>query len=153
MNFDSLPYAEDVNYWKTGRSGSDTWIEKAKNLIEEIGGEVISESFSHLPKTGQAAFLIEFTSGPDTFKIIWPVLPTKYDGEESAARRQAATFLYHDVKAKCMMAKIFGVRGAFFPFLELPGGKVAAQLSSPEVMKRIPKLLINPNKDQVKKIE
>ncbi len=150
MDFESLPYADDVNYWKTSRAGSDTWLEKSKKLIEEVGGEVVSESFSHLPKTGQAAFLIEFTQGVDTFKIIWPVLPTKYDGsgEEAAARRQAATFMYHDIKAKCMMAKIFGTRGAFFPFLALPGGVVAAQLTSPQVMKKIPKMLTNPDKEE-----
>lgn len=147
MDFGSLPYADDVNYWKTSRVGSDTWLERSKDLIEEAGGEVVSESFSHLPKTGQAAFLLEFTHGADTFKIIWPVLPTKYDGEEAAARRQAATFMYHDIKAKCMKAKIFGIRGAFFPFLALPGGMVAAALTSPQVMKRIPKLLQNPDKE------
>lgn len=145
MDFDSLPFGEDVNYWKTSKSGVDTWMAKTANLINEIGGEIISESFSNLPKTGQAAFLLEFTHGVDTFKIIWPVLPTRYDGEEPAARRQAATFMYHDVKAKCMKAKIFGIRGAFFPFLVLPGGSVAAQLSSPEVMKRVPKLLVSPD--------
>ncbi len=147
MDFSALPFAEDVNYWKSGRSSPDTWIEKAKRLIEEIDGEIVSESFTHLPKTGQAAFLIEFTHCIDTFKIIWPVLKSKYGGEEAAARRQAATFLYHDIKAKCMKAKIFGIRGAFFPFLALPGGVVAAQLTSPEVMKMIPKMLITDKED------
>jgi len=149
VNFDSLPYADDVNYWKTGKSSADTWLDRSQSLIEEIDGEVTNVGFSHLPKTGQAAYLIEFRADMDTFKIVWPVLPTRYEGkkEEAAARRQAATFMFHDIKAKCMKAKIFGIRGAFFPFLQLPGGMVAAQLSSPEVMKRIPKLLKDPDKE------
>jgi hypothetical protein len=147
MDFKNLPFAEDVNYWKTGRSGVDVWMEKTKRLIEGIGGEIHNETFTNLPKTGQSAFLLEFMAGFDKFKIIWPVLPTKSGEEEAAARRQAATLMYHDVKAKCVMEKVFGTRAAFFTFLELPGGKVAAQLASPELMKRIPKLLHDPDKE------
>lgn len=150
MDFETLPYAEDVNYWKSGKSSPDTWMERTAALINEIGGEVISESFSNLPQTGHAAYLLEFNHGVDTYKIIWPVLPTRYEGksEEAAARRQAATFMFHDVKAKCMKSKIFGIRGAFFPFLALPGGVVAAQLTSPQIMKKIPKMLMDPNKEE-----
>jgi hypothetical protein len=147
MDFKQLPFAEDVNYWKTGRSGVDVWMDKTKRLIEEIGGEIHNETFTNIPKSGQSAFLLEFMAGFDRFKIIWPVLPTKSGEEEAAARRQAATLMYHDVKAKVVKSKVFGVRGAFFTFLELPGGKVAAQLSSPEVMRRIPKMLTDPDKE------
>lgn len=33
-------YAEDVNYWKTGRSDVDTWIERAKKEIRDVAGVV-----------------------------------------------------------------------------------------------------------------
>ena len=35
-----LPYAEDVNYWKTGQSAPDTWLDHAKTEIAAAGGAV-----------------------------------------------------------------------------------------------------------------
>ena len=134
------PYAEDVNYWKTGKSAPDVWIEKAIREIASAGGEVRGEGFGREASTGRAAFMLSFDLGGERFKIVWPVLPTRR-GEEYSARRQAATILFYDVKARCLSAKVLGARAAFLSFLLLPDGRTAAQLAAPELMEAIPRIL------------
>lgn len=135
-----LPYAEDVNYWKTSKSSPDAWIDKTKRQIERLGGKVLLEGFGSEPAIGRAAFMLGFEIGGDKFKAIWPVLPSKA-GNEKAAKVQAATMLYHDVKAKCISAAVLGARAAFFSFLMLPDGRTAAEASVPELAQAIPALL------------
>jgi hypothetical protein len=132
-----LPYAETVNYWETSRSSADSWIDKAKKEISQIGGRVIAEAFGSEPQTGRSAFMLAFDAGGQHFKIVWPVLSSK-TGKDKSARIQAATFLYHDVKAKCMVAKVFGVRKAFFEYLMLPDGRVTSDLASDEMANLLP---------------
>ncbi len=134
-------YAEDVgHYWKTGTSSPDTWIDKAKREITSVGGRIEQEAFVS-DADGRSAFMLGFTIGSDAFRAIWPVLPTRTKGNERAARIQAATMLYHDVKARCVSAKVLGARAAFFTYLMLPDGRTAAQASTPELGERFPKLL------------
>jgi len=134
-----LPYCEDVNYWKTGVSSPDTWMEKTKRCIKGINGRILSEAFGN--DGTQSAFLLQFQIGNDTFKLIWPVLSSRV-GNEKAARIQAATFIYHDVKAKCDTVRILGARTAFFNYLMLPDGRTAAHASVPELMIGIPNLFL-----------
>lgn len=135
-----LPYAEEINYRKTSKVDADTWIDKTKDLIAGFGGKVLGDAFGSDSTTGQAAYMISFSVNEDKFKIVWPVLPSR-DDNVSAARRQAATFLYHDTKAKCLKALLWGPRTAFFEYLMLPDGRQASQLSAPEIMAHIPNIL------------
>lgn len=137
----SLPYAETVNYWKTGRSSPDTWIDKTKRQIEAVGGVVRAERYGSETFSGRAAFMLTFTLGEDSFKVVWPVLQSE-TGDEAAARRQAATMLYHDIKAKCISSAVLGARTAFFAHLELPDGRMAMQLSAPELVDAVPRQLL-----------
>ena len=130
-------HAESVNYWKTSRTSPDTWIEKTKRQIEKLGGQVLMEGFGRESATNQAAFVLAFVIGEDRFKVIWPVLPSK-GGNEKAAKIQAATMLYHDVKAKCISSAVLGARAAFFSFLMLPDGRTAMEVSTPDLMQAIP---------------
>lgn len=114
-----IVYAEDINYFKTSQKQADTWIDDAKKLIGSIGGKVLAEAYGS-DAQGRSAFMIGFQIGTDTFKLTWPVLPCKQKANEKAAKVQAATLLYHDVKHKVVMAKIKGVRGAFLEYLMLP---------------------------------
>ncbi len=132
-------YAEDLNYWKSGQSAPDTWIDKAKAEIKSAGGRAESEAYGR-DSTGRAAYMLEFSFGADRFRAVWPVL-TSRAGNEKAAKIQAATMLYHDVKAKCVSAKVHGARAAFFQFLLLPDGRTAAQAAAPELLDLYPKLL------------
>ena len=132
-------YAEDVNYWKTSKSSPDTWIDRTKRQIEHLSGQVLMEGFGSEPITGRAAFMLAFEIGGDKFKAVWPVLPSK-SGNEKAARIQAATMLYHDVKAKCISAAVLGVRAAFLSFLLLPDGRTTAEMSTPELAQAIPEM-------------
>ncbi len=84
--------------------------------------------------------MLAFSLNGDRFKIIWPVLPSKCE-DEAAARRQAATMLFHDVKAKCVAAQVLGGRMAFFCYLSLPDGRIVGHLAAPEIMNQVPKLL------------
>lgn len=133
-----LPYAEDINYWKTGKSSPETWIERTLKIISNSGGEIIREAFGS--ESGRAAYLIEFSINGDNFKIVWPVLTSKTDNDK-AARVQAVTLLYHDTKAKCLKATVWGHRTAFFEYLTLPDGRQASQLSAPEIMAHVPDIL------------
>jgi hypothetical protein len=132
-------YAEDLNYWKSGQSSPDTWIDRAKREIVAAGGKVISEAYGK-DEMGRAAFLLEFTFAGERFKAIWPVLKSRA-GNEKAARIQAATCLFHDVKHRCVLVKVFGAKQAFFNYLLLPDGRTAGQAAAPELLNFYPKLL------------
>jgi len=59
---------------------------------------------------------------------------------EASARIQAATMLYHDVKARCVSAKVIGKRTAFFSYLMLPDGRSAATVATPELAIQLPEM-------------
>lgn len=140
--------AEDVNYWKTGTSSPDTWIGKAKNEIVTLGGVIHVELFG-ADAEGRAMYALEFTLRGERYRIRWPVLPCRATGlaNERAARIQAATALYHDVKARCVAAKWHGARAAFLTFLLLPDGRTAAEATTPELAQAYPRLLDAPREE------
>ena len=134
-----LPFAEDIgHYWQTGSSSPDTWIEKAKKQIEEVGGTINADAYGSMGK--QAAFMLAFSIGDDSFKVNFPVLESRA-GKTVAAKRQAATMLYHDIKAKCMVASVLGAKTAFFSYLMLPDGRTASEVATPELAEAFPLLL------------
>lgn len=133
-------YAEDIgNYWKTGQSSPDEWIAKARREIALAGGKVLNEAFGK-DDTGRAAYMLEFTFAADTFRVVWPVLRSRTNNER-AARIQAATMLYHDIKAKAVSAKVHGMRASFFQYLLLPDGRTASQVATPAIIEMYPRLL------------
>jgi hypothetical protein len=107
-----LPYAEEVNYWKTSKSSPDAWMERTRRQIEKLGGTVLAEGSGSEPGLGRAAYMLAFEIEGEHYRVVWPVLPSK-TGDEKAARRQAATLLYHDLKAKAISAAVLGARAAF----------------------------------------
>lgn len=133
-----LPYAEDINYWQSSQTSPDTWIDKACKLINQFGGTVLAEGYGK--SQGRAAYMVGFSFDDENYKIVFPVLPTRGTNER-AARIQAATLLYHDVKAKLLTSTIMGVRTAFFQYLMLTDGRTVTQLSNPEIADSFPKLL------------
>lgn len=134
-----LPYAEDIgHYWQTSQSPPDTWIDRAKKIIQDMGGEIVADGFG---STGErAAFMLAFKFKEQRYRVVWPVLPT-YSSKETSAKRQAATLLYHDVKAKAMTASVLGFEAAFFSYMMLPDGRVSSELAKPELAEVFPKLL------------
>ena len=146
MIHNGLPYAEDVNYWKTSKSSPDIWMERTKRQIENLGGTVLAEGFGSEPGTGRAAYMLAFELDGERFKVVWPVLLSKA-GNERAARVQAATLLYHDIKAKCISAAVLGTRAAFFSFLALSDGRTATDIAAPELVRLTPALLRAPVED------
>lgn len=137
-----LPYGEDIkHYWETSGSSPDMWIDRAKKLIESIEGIVLAEGFGSTE--GRAAYMMAFRIGDDNFKVVWPVLPSR-SGRTLAAKRQAATLLYHDIKAKAMTASVLGSRVAFFSYMVLPDGRAAGELARPELSQAFPLQLKEP---------
>jgi len=119
-------YAEDVNYLNTGKSNPDVWIERAKKEIRNISGKILQSGYAE--QNGQAAFLLKFQIGDDTFDIKWQTLPGHYARTtELMRKRQAATLLFHDVKHRCVMAKIRGIRSTFLEYLTLPNGQTMGE--------------------------
>jgi hypothetical protein len=138
MTVADLPFAEDLPYWKTGRSSFDSWLDKAERFIVQSGGEVVRQATGR--EGGREAMMMEFSLDGDLFRVVWPVLPTRKQ-DRAAARRQASTMLYHDVKSRNVRYRIFGARVAFFEFLVLPGGQTAQEVGASNVVKRLPTLL------------
>ncbi len=133
-------HAEDANYWRTGKSSPDVWIDRAKKQIADLGGRVVAEGFGS-GEDGRAAYMLGFTLQGDSFKIVWPVLPT-WRGDEKSARVQAATMLYHYVKAVALYATVVGARSAFFTHFMLPDGRVASQVATRELEHLAPDMLM-----------
>lgn len=132
----NLPYAEDIgHYWQTSQSSPDQWIEKTRKLIENLDGKVTAEGFG--ATDANSAFMMAFELNSRSYKVVWPVLPSS-TGKNSAAKRQAATLLYHDIKAKCMTASVLGAEVAFFSYQQLPDGRVASELTTPELADSFP---------------
>lgn len=129
-------YADDVNYFKTGKSSPDTWLQKSKSEIESIGGKVLSELSGTV--NGKSAFMISFSLQDSLFKITYPVLKPRDSEDEYAAKRQAATAMYHDIKARCVSMKFHGAKVAFHAYLVLGDGRTAGELSEPELREAIP---------------
>jgi hypothetical protein len=139
-------FAEDVgHYWQTSKSSPDIWIDRAKAEIEAVGGSVLREGFGR-DTGGRAAFMLEFQLDGELFAILWQVLPSS-TGNERAAKVQAATALYHDVKARCISSLWIGRRAAFFSYLELPDGRTTSQLATPELALSLPRFLLSSGKD------
>lgn len=138
-----LPYAEDMNYWKSGRSEPDKWLESASKIITDLGGKVVSYAYGIDDTTGKAAYLFAFKFGADMFKVVWPILPTRSGREERDAKRQAATMLYHDIKAQVLKAYIWGPKTAYFHYMMLPDGRTAAQASIEELAFGIPAMFLS----------
>lgn len=136
-------YAEEANYFKTSRTGSDEWMDKAKKEIKSIQGQILSDYYGSEAVTGRAAFMLMFEVNGERFKFVWPVLPCRVSSNEKAARIQAATALYHSVKARCVEAKTIGVRNAFFNALMLPNGQTVAELE-PDELVQLPQMFQGP---------
>lgn len=137
-----VDYAEDINYWKTGKSSPDVWLEKAKTEIKRVGGVVAGSVIVSDEIAGKYAFMLAFSLGDDQFKMVWPVLKTKTDNLK-AARIQSATALYHEVKAACVKLKFLGARSAFFAYLMLDDGRTASEVGGNELSEILPQLLLS----------
>lgn len=136
-----MNYAESVNYWKTGKSSPDTWLEKAKLEIKRVGGVILGSAIVSDEVLNKHAFMLAFRLSDDQFKMMWPVLKSKTDNVK-AARIQAATALYHEVKASCVKVRFLGSRSAFFAYLMLGDGRVAHEMGGAELMEILPQMLI-----------
>lgn len=132
-----LPYAENINYWKSGQSQPEKWLESAAQQIRKLGGEVAAHGFGRDLTTGKQAYFMAFQIEGQQYKIVQPVLESK-SGNDTAARRQAATLIYHDVKAKCLRATVVGHHRAFFNYILLPDGRTAEEATLGEVAAGIP---------------
>lgn len=136
-----LPYADTMNYWKSSNSSPDTWLDKAEKMIEKQGGAVSIRGVGK--EGGNMAYFMEFEFPPEKFRLVWPVLPVKKDDQVLAAKRQAATMMFHDIKARALRFKLFGARTAYFEFLLLPDGRTAGQVSGAELGEFTPKALLS----------
>lgn len=135
----NLPFAEDIkHYWKTSTSSPDKWLAKSADLIKKSGGKILAEAFG--TAMGRGAFMLTFEIKGEHYKIIWPVLNSR-NKDEIAARRQAATLMFYDVKAKLMTAAVLGFRTAFFQYVLLPDGRTAGEVALPELSRAFPPLL------------
>lgn len=139
------PIPEELRYWKTGQSSPDGWIDKTIKILKEYGAVFTGRAHGHDMTTGQEAYMLQFSLEGDQYKIVWPVLEPKQEKDRGAARRQAATMLHHDIKARIMYATVHGIRNAFLPMLLVNdrSGRLLSmgEITTPELASRIPKML------------
>lgn len=142
MNDQELPYAEDCAYWKTGRSDPSTILEQVVKMIQDHGGIVTQEMLGRVGNN--AGVLVEFSVAGDSFRVAWPVLDSKYENppqaDFKAAKRQAVTFVKHDVKAKLMAAEVLGFKAAFTGNLITDSGQTVTEFMNQGIA-RIPKMI------------
>ena len=134
--------ADRANYWRTGQRDPDTQLDRAACLIIDAGGVIKARGIGMFG--GNEAVLLGYELDGESYRITWPVLiPRNEDSlkDRRAARIQAATFVYHDVKSKCMAAQVLGTRAAMLPYLLTANGRTMAELSNPELEKSLPKML------------
>lgn len=136
-----MTYAEELNYWKSSTIPADSWLEKIEAMIEGVGGSITGQAFG--VTEGRSAFMLSFSLGNEAFKLIWPVLEAR-NGDKKAAKIQAATMLYHDVKAKCVSAQVLGARAAFAGSLLLPDGRTVAEAAAPDIALMLPSMILLP---------
>lgn len=117
-------HADDLPYWKTGRS-SEKALQEAKNAITKTGGIITGEGFMMMAGTG--AFFIQFKMDGDEFRFVENVITPRNKKDESAAKIQAAASLKHAVKARVNEAIRHGARRAFLGALLLPDGSTVNQ--------------------------
>ena len=134
--------ADRANYWRTGQRDPDTQLDRAACLIIDAGGVINSRGIGMFG--GNESVLLGYELDGESYRIVWPVLiPRRPDkmSDRRAARIQAATFVYHDVKSKCMAAQVLGTRTAMLPYLLTANGRTMAELSNPELEKSLPRML------------
>jgi hypothetical protein len=120
------------------------WLDNAVKQLKDHGATdiVIAQG----GQGGREVFMLQFTLRGMKHKVVWPVLPLSMHVKDTesnlnAARRQAATSLYHDVKARCVAATRYGDRFGFFQFQLLPDGRTIQECSLPELSEGLPKLM------------
>lgn len=143
----ALPFDETVSYWKSGTSSPDKWLSDSAALIAKRGGQLLISAFGVDPTIQREAYCLRFRFKEDLFSLTWPVLPTRLGrpDEQQAARRQAATMLFHDVKAKLLAAEVLGMRRAFFSHLLLGDGRTVVDHAQdvaalPQILEATPRL-------------
>ena len=119
-------YAEDLPYWMTSKSSADTWLEKAAEEISRAGGRVISSGYMSDAVRG-SAYMIQFELEKMPFRLVERVIESKA-GKDKAAKVQAATTMYHDIKSRMITARRKGARIAFLAELLLPGGQTVGEM-------------------------
>lgn len=132
-------YAEDCNYWKTSQTSPDTWLDQAKSLIIKAGGKILADGYIN-ESSSRNVFMVKFSFGEQVFVASEFVLES-IGKNVKAAKIQAATTLYHEIKARCVSMKRRGARWAFLQYLMLPDGQVVGHASNPELMDAWPKML------------
>jgi len=138
-------YAEDLNYWQSSKADPDSWIDRTVKLVAGFSGKVLATGFGSEPGTGRAAYMLEFEIAADRFKVIWPVLKSR-GGNDRAARIQATTMLYHDIKESLIKLSVFGARAAFAAYLLLPDGRTVGQATNAELVQALPALFAPPDR-------
>lgn len=130
-----LPFGDELPYWKTSKSSADSWVAKTIELLKKLGAKNISEAFAS--SGGVSSFVIVFHAGDEMFRVVWPVLRVRQPENQTAARIQAATLMYHDCKAKAVAAKALGLRTAFIGQLVLPNNCTVQESAQPMIAQHV----------------
>ncbi|MHC1733425.1 MAG: hypothetical protein AB9888_15510 [Bacteroidales bacterium] len=134
--------AEYTNYWRSSRNPAEYWIDKAVAELKKIDATIKSQYFGD--EDGKSAYVLTVSIEGNDYRIVWPVMPCEYasDDNRKAARVQAATMIYHDIKARCISSQAIGIRTAFMPFLVVNNGKSLCELDTEEIVAYLPALFL-----------
>lgn len=138
-NIKKTIYAEDVDCWRTGKSRTvSAWLDLAESQLMQHGAKNVLKS-TGTNETGATTFMFAFELNDQKYNLVWPTLPTRSHSEsaERAARIQAVTSLYHEVKNCCVVGNRYGKGTGFFAYQMLPDGRTVRQLAAPELVSTI----------------
>lgn len=138
-------YAEDSNYFGTSSRAAETWLEMAKKELMLVGGKDIRKAA--VEENDTAVYVIEFTLDGDTYRMSYPAMPCKKATSQNLkkAKVQAATFLYHAIKARALDMKILGAKAAFGSFMLVDGLRTVSDVLTGTPSAALP-ILLNPPK-------
>jgi hypothetical protein len=120
-----MKHAEELPYWMTSQTSPDTWIDRTIKILTELGGKLQMEAFGK-DGYGRGAYMLSFSVKDESYRIVWPLTQSR-SGKISAEKIQAATSLYHYVKAISLAAAVIGTKAALFTFMQLPDGSTVVE--------------------------
>jgi len=116
-------YADMLPYWQTSTTSPDIWLDKAKQEIVKAGGKATKQAY--IEDGGIAQYMLGFSVSENSYIITWPVMRPRKPADMRAAKIQAATMLYHDVKSRCISARVLGFAPTFMQYLIVDGQPMA----------------------------
>ena len=135
---------EKLPYWKTSRTSSSKWLDKAAALLTKL--KASSHGRAMMDVNGKACFSVVWVHDGQDYRIAWPILTPRDPKDREAAEIQSATFIYHWIKAQVLAAQVLGMKAAFASNVVLPDRSTVMETIGKVDMHQVLRLTAKPLK-------